>query len=658
MSLYKHGYDSLRQDPTEFRLVTIHRGVSPNPISVTLATHRLDNHPPYEALSYVWGPFDEASPDLIQLNGSWITTTINLSQALYALRKKENERTMWIDAICINQDDLDERSSQVRLMRNIYRSSSTTVVWLGTDTFLSTPTFAFLKGIGVQLTPANLSTSVYFIQQKEPEDKVLQQLVTDEKARRLVQRGFYGDIGKRDFWTRIWVVQEVALSSRVSIVCGDNEMDWEDFHQVVWVVDQASNKATVTPTDEGNIGGLSNIETFAVLQKLVTRGFKIKLSDALALLRRSRSTDPRDMVYGLLGLISQTSIQPDYSNANMQDVYLGLVHHCITEENSLDIITLCWKTGRNPSLPSWVPDWSESWIAEYEDEMEGPAIPLILKYGSGSLYHLIEATDDSVLFTKWFANGSIAPKASIDKSLLTITAQGISIDRICSVGDYTSRTEDDGEIFFFELFRNWEDILLQRFGVCNDTRSGRSILDVFDRCLNIMIGYLSNSNADFAGEAREKLQQRLLEREEHEVTYRKSNTIYKGGCSIVEAFVRTIVTDTDASFGPISTAKYDAFWDIDVTETLAWGLEIYALAMATNRRLIISDTGYMGLAPIQTQSGDQICVLYGCSVPVVLREEHEGFNLIGECYVHGLMRGEAIDLARDGVLNQVEWVIR
>jgi hypothetical protein len=78
---------------------------------------------------------------------------------------------------------------------------------------------------------------------------------------------------------------------------------------------------------------------------------------------------------------------------------------------------------------------------------------------------------------------------------------------------------------------------------------------------------------------------------------------------------------------------------------------------ATNRRFFITEQGQIGLAPKEARRGDTICVLFGCSVPVVLREKQDIFTFVGECYVDGLMHGEAVDLADQGKLEKKEWVI-
>lgn len=92
----------------------------------------------YEALSYVWGDPTEKTP--ITVNGLTHLITVNLFQALTALRNPIFERTLWVDAICIDQDNLEERANQVQLMARIYASSDSVIVWLGKEQDESTGT--------------------------------------------------------------------------------------------------------------------------------------------------------------------------------------------------------------------------------------------------------------------------------------------------------------------------------------------------------------------------------------------------------------------------------------------------------------------------------------------------------------------------------------
>jgi hypothetical protein len=92
----------------------------------------LTDNPPYEALSYCWG--DQSNPVTIRCDASTIPVTQNLYAALLRLQKKQETRTLWVDAICINQGDDSERTQQVRQMKDIYQAVSRTLVWLGPGT--------------------------------------------------------------------------------------------------------------------------------------------------------------------------------------------------------------------------------------------------------------------------------------------------------------------------------------------------------------------------------------------------------------------------------------------------------------------------------------------------------------------------------------------
>lgn len=172
-----------------------------------------------------------------------------------------------------------------------------------------------------------------------------------------------------------------------------------------------------------------------------------------------------------------------------------------------------------------------------------------------------------------------------------------------------------------------------------------------------MIDHIRSNNLDIAQEREGKLQTRLKQKIERE-KYHQNEALYVGGGNVVEAFVRTITADTYAYFQRISPAKFDAFWNTESTGSLDWAMEIYALTFATNRRLFITDNGYIGLASIRARIGDQVCVLYGCSVPVVLREEDGCVELIGEAYCHGLMDGRAVAMVEDGSLKDEQCVIQ
>lgn len=135
-------YGPLANDPQELRLVLIDPGQSSSPMRCSLKHVVFKDKPPFEALSYVWGDPKDVVP--IYLEGRIFNVTINLASALQHLRLEDAVRVFWIDAICINQLDMQERAQQVQLMGEIFGTATRTTVWLGPETEYSALAFEYI----------------------------------------------------------------------------------------------------------------------------------------------------------------------------------------------------------------------------------------------------------------------------------------------------------------------------------------------------------------------------------------------------------------------------------------------------------------------------------------------------------------------------------
>lgn len=130
-------YKPLEPGVKTIRLLELLPGAFENDLRCSLRTVALDDKPYYEALSYTWGAWDEGRTLKIRPANQWmsrsteIPITNNLFRALRRLRRLVTIRVLWVDAVCINQDDLDERSAQVAFMADIYASAASTIIWLG-----------------------------------------------------------------------------------------------------------------------------------------------------------------------------------------------------------------------------------------------------------------------------------------------------------------------------------------------------------------------------------------------------------------------------------------------------------------------------------------------------------------------------------------------
>jgi hypothetical protein len=190
--------DHLPQD--HFRLLCLEPGDKDSEIHCTLATFELQSAPTYEALSYAWG--DAVLSREITCNGSSLKVTSNLHDALQYLRQIDGKRTMWIDAVCIDQTNDQERTAQVGIMKNIYSNSDHVVIWLGKETDDDETAFAILEQYRKlfaehgQVDIGPMETIVYKLALPAEDSKDWTALI------KLFQKPWF---------QRIWVIQEAVV---------------------------------------------------------------------------------------------------------------------------------------------------------------------------------------------------------------------------------------------------------------------------------------------------------------------------------------------------------------------------------------------------------------------------------------------------------------
>jgi hypothetical protein len=170
----------------------------------------LDDNHRFEALSYTWGDPNSKLP--LSLNGREIKVTKNLDKALCYLRYADDQRILWIDALCINQEYIPERNQQVAAMHKIYQRAAKVIVWLG---------------------PASKNGNFAFDLLAEASSKKIE--IDDWLIRNLKMRSrskfweAYCDIADCDYWGRVWIIQEIFFASSAIVRCGFCCMRWPDF---------------------------------------------------------------------------------------------------------------------------------------------------------------------------------------------------------------------------------------------------------------------------------------------------------------------------------------------------------------------------------------------------------------------------------------------
>ena len=206
-TLYSH-----LEHSEEVRLLCLHPRSREfhNSIECTIKHVKLSDKPDYEALSYMWGPKENSKT--IELGGNTYNVRENLWSALYHLRLDDEDRILWIDAICINQDDVEERNYQVSQMGRIYSNASRVVVWLGASDPKCSLAISVLSKTGEDSDWASFSNS-----------SILCPPATEKGITKLEA---IKSLCYREYWTRLWIIQEILLATEILICCGDETVSW------------------------------------------------------------------------------------------------------------------------------------------------------------------------------------------------------------------------------------------------------------------------------------------------------------------------------------------------------------------------------------------------------------------------------------------------
>jgi hypothetical protein len=259
--------------PTEIRVVTLQRGSIGEPICCKLTN--VDFTQRYEAVSYEWGP--RCDKELIYVNSAPHMIRKNLYNALIHFRRSKYDRHLWIDALCINQKDIPEKNRQLRMMGTIYKQAWDTLVWLGLAHHDSDLAISHLHRIGLNDHRTNLAL---LCDEDEPYEREMRAIMA---------------LCNRTYWHRIWIIQEIRLSSQVTVCCGDKTIPGETFSLAGKHIQEATNPriAVLLQTIRDSLA--SRIIDYSHLKDLPLKKWLIKTYDSL-------STDPRDKVYALVNL--------------------------------------------------------------------------------------------------------------------------------------------------------------------------------------------------------------------------------------------------------------------------------------------------------------------------------------------------------------------
>ncbi|KAI0392265.1 heterokaryon incompatibility protein-domain-containing protein [Xylariaceae sp. FL0594] len=309
---------SKRLTPSNIRMLGILPGVEGSAVECELEERDLENEVVEEALSYVWGRpiFDE----VIQLDGRHFRVTKNLHGILCQLRYRDTPRVIWIDAICINQSDLEEKTHQVRLMRDIYSKTQRTVIWLSHEPY--EPIWEEIKAVVTHPSRYDLLTileaiSGYAARYTSDEERVMLAIML---LRCMIA------IMDDEWWQRAWTIQEAMLPPSDPIIYFQGfSFPFTAFAPAIDLISSLPGSAEMQSelrTDNEVLGKLMRAlicfkdtwekrnrldESFIhLLRPEKSKGtLSLSLPEILELVIGHRTTEPRDKIYAISSLLAR-----------------------------------------------------------------------------------------------------------------------------------------------------------------------------------------------------------------------------------------------------------------------------------------------------------------------------------------------------------------
>ncbi|KAJ9609998.1 hypothetical protein H2200_006328 [Cladophialophora chaetospira] len=342
-------HERLKLSGNFMRLIQIQGGTKQDVISLRITQYAIHRLPKYAAISYTWGPIPRhakiasSSPvtadpytRAIRVNGRPFRIRVNLWNLLYHLRQRGESRFLWVDALCIDQENLEERNFHVYRMSKVYENAEKTIVWLGlpSDDRRQARVLEFIHEMAVFCRKHTTEMGMRMFREKY-------------LAEGLVQRwSNVLELCRGTYWSRTWILQEFIQASNIEVLCGIASLDGKDLEDVVRTIRsiiQPSASAVVQgPPLPAFIHKFTQTIPFRLTSRRVSHT-ESTLEDLLAEFYDSRCTERRDKIYGILGIADdyrpdeQPStktvppsypgpLQPDYSK-DILEVYFEVVRY-------------------------------------------------------------------------------------------------------------------------------------------------------------------------------------------------------------------------------------------------------------------------------------------------------------------------------------------
>lgn len=571
-------------------------------VSCTISHVSLDQPPPYSALSYTWGDLNRKG--LILVGDAPFYVTKSLEVALSHLTLEDMPLTLWIDALCIDQDDEVEKTEQVRQMQQIYSKATSVITWLGPAAENSDAAMHWIQRygslsceLGIGSRPELRLRQLLQMFEADPDklpNEGLKEFLQDISTQLSPGTCSSESIGmalsklfKRAYWSRIWVVQELVHAKRVKFVCGNMAVSEEPVHHSLRLLRnfgqyQHFKLAQHPQTNDSELISTSfDTRNPVNILKIRRAAGPFPVIYLIRTLRYFKATDPRDKIFALLSFAADAAafgLCPDYRES-CNEVYIKTTVSLL-QNSVFDILSFCEAHKESSELPSWVPDFAQ---ISYRVPLQQRA----MKRGSMPI--------TTVLQPRFSASGD-----NQDTHVSFEYRQGFPMSLLIHA-KFVDEVKRVGTTWEPQAFGLWLQELREFSHQSSPPSEPHHLRNVWRTAV-----------AD--QEIRQGNQKPRLS--EH-------------GLAKVHNLLRSL---------DLSAANARTFAHL--------GLEGYLYQLqdiAYGRRPFYTSKGHLGIGPCQMMPGDLVYVLVGTDVPYILRPNNHGkLRLIGEAYTHGIMDGETM----------------
>lgn len=589
MELYE--YEELPSDA--FRYLVLLPGVDGDPLRCSLYTARIEEIQ-YESVSYVWGT-DQRKCEIV-CNGKSLQITPNLHRVLRRVRLAVSPRTLWADSICINQEDLQEKSRQVTLMGHIYRSAERVLICMSPIGEEHGPNLVALLEYACGVIDAALLQIYERVDEIKRDGEWSSQwspfpwdwfpfAAIDAPIMSDPRWASVNTLLEQAWFSRGWVVREAGLARQGLVIWGNTEFAWHDLMRVlVWRHRRAAKTISIPAEDRFR----SHLEAYESQHKDIICTFyqegawkPCSLLDYIHFARALQLKDPRDRVFAFLDLAKdstrQLTIVPKYTDAPSK-VYRDFAIAYVSAMGDVDLLHYVKHTEESlgTNEMSWVPDWSiaeANFISFISTSDNYP--PLKSQEGRTSEPKLLDGT--------------------------TLQVEGVVIDSV----RFVSSVLQSDKMTAAALFELWTSVKKLEAHY-----PASYLLQAFFDALSI---------AGFYGELEEWLDVR-------------------------RAYIR-MFERLSAALQVSGTIEWDA---TEVSMLEESSIHRFVTSATAGKRFMVTERGCYGLAPAVAREGDSCAIIFGCSCPCLLRESGvvSSYIYLGPSFVLGK---KTLDVDADGV---------